>query len=132
VESKEVDRKYDSKGIMNKPKVEILRGKTGRHKTTYARNQVLKHLSIGTVNKDGVRDLIFANSKYGLKGISPNGSPIFKNDKMVEEVRDFIILKLLENKFNVIVDGCHLKDSSVLYIKSLVKGKATTSIRRFP
>lgn len=50
---------------------------------------------------------------------------------LVEGIRDYTILALLSDGYNVIVDGCHLRPQALQHIKDLVKGKAKVSIRHF-
>ncbi len=109
----------------------ILRGQSGTGKSTFAIRYVLEHKGWARVNKDDIRTMLFGRKDHGIVGIAPNGSAIFNNNFLISGVRDYIILSFLENGYNVIVDGCHLKDSSVEEIKRLIRGKAKVSLRYF-
>jgi len=98
-------------------KVIVLKGLPGCGKTFYAlgilKREKYKYLR---VSKDEIRQMI-----NGEKWAN-------KNENVVLEIRDTIIIAAINEGFNVIVDDTNLNPHHIERIKKLVKGKAFIEI----
>jgi predicted kinase len=99
-------------------KVLMLKGLPASGKSTYARKLVDKG-GYFRINKDSIRDMVH-NNHYNKN-----------NEKIVEKVRDNLILLALEVGQTPIVDDTNLAERHYEHIKQLVHGIAEIEIKEF-
>jgi len=91
-------------------KIIMLKGLPASGKTSYSYELMEKHPGVYKhINKDSLR-LMLDNSKWSKD-----------NEKMVENVRDFIILQALENGFTPIIDDTNFSPRHFNHIQELTK-----------
>lgn len=97
-------------------KVILCKGLPASGKTTWAKKLIKNNPIYKRVNKDDLRSMIDADvwSK--------------KNEKMILKIRDDLILKFLEEGYNVIIDDTNIHHKHFQNISKLVKGKAEVEI----
>lgn len=99
-------------------KIIILKGLPASGKSSWAIDKIKKH-DTGTykrINKDLLREML--DNSIWSKG----------NEKFVVEIRDYIILKSLDEGKHVIVDDTNLNDIHLKHIKELVNNRTDVKI----
>ena len=82
-------------------KVIILKGIPGSGKSTWAKEQVLKHDNLIIVNRDKIREM--------LKGVYKNFPFGSDMEKLVTSIEDKSIYKALEMGYDIIIDATNLR-----------------------
>ena len=100
-------------------KVLILKGLPASGKSTWTKDFINKVGNYKRVNKDELRAMLDASRWSKI------------NEKIVEKIRDLIIIESLNNNFNVVVDDTNLSPRHEKHIKELVKGIAEVEIKEF-
>lgn len=92
---------------MTKQKVLYLKGIPGSGKSTYAKELVAKGWK--RVNRDDIRSMV------------DNGHWSKKNEKLVKQLRDDIIIAALDSGYNVVVDDTNIEGTNIEDITDLVE-----------
>ena len=101
-------------------KVYLLKGLPASGKSTWAKEKIKNNKgSFKRINKDLLREMLDA-SEWSKS-----------NEKFILDVREFLILKSLEEGKHVIVDDTNLAFKHEERIKQLVKGKAQVEVKFF-
>ncbi len=110
-----------------KVKVVITKGLPRSGKSTWSKKYVKEHKGWVRVSKDLVRKMLFGDANYG-----PSSDDYKEvDDVLSQKIRNAITLIAVGEGRNVIIDGMHLKENSIIGLKTLLRGKAKVTVRHF-